>query len=653
RRVVVSDPERSILLLKPSLQMEHGGGERLKRGSRDYEILKRWLEDGAPEPSAKDVMVTALEAWPAKRIMVPGDGQQVFITATWSDGRREDVTATARFDSLNDGIAAVTPDGLVTAKAKGETFIMVRFGGQATVVQITLPYSTNPAADAARLTEFKANNFIDEKLLGKWRDLGLAPSGLCSDEEFLRRVYLDGIGTLPTAEEVKAFRADNDPKKREKAIDRVLQRPEYVDFWAYKWGDLLRINRTALEEKGMWSFHNWVRAELRDNKPVDEFVRDIVLAEGSTFTDGPANFYRIGRNPEEWSETVTQVFLGVRIQCAKCHHHPFEKWSQDDYYGMTAFFVRLGTKNSQEFGIFGRESVIYLRPTGEATHPRNRSVVKPHVLDDAITAAGKTDEVLDRRIRLAEWLTSKDNPLFARNIVNRFWGYLMGHGLVEPLDDMRATNPPTNPELLEALAKDFAEHQFDMKHLLKTIMLSRAYQLSSHKTPGNEADVSNTYFCRYTVKRLSAEQLADAVDFATGTREKYTGLPLGVRAIQLPDPQVRSFFMDTFGRPARQIVCECERTSTPNIAQAMILLNDDSVNKKINDAQGRIAKLVQTKAALPKMIDELYLVTLSRPPRPEELARVQEYAAKAPNPREAMQDLLWVLLNSREFLFNH
>src|SRR5579864_1301763 len=655
RRVVVSDPERSILLLKPSLQMEHGGGERLKRGSRGYEIVKHWLEDGAPEPSANDVMVTALEAWPAKRIMVPGESQQVLITAVWSDGRREDVTDTARFDTLNDGIAAVTPEGLVTAKAKGETHIMVRFGGQATVMQVTLPYGS-PVAHAPG-SPFQPNNFIDEKLLPKWGDLGLSPSRPCSDQEFLRRVYLDGIGTLPTPEEVTKFLADKDPKKREKAIDTVLQRPEFVDFWAYKWGDLLRINRTALEEKGMWSFHNWVRAELRDNKPVDEFVRDIVLAEGSTFTDGPANFYRIGRNPEEWSETVTQVFLGVRIQCAKCHHHPFEKRSQDDYYGMTAFFVRLGTKNSQEFGLFGRESVIFLRPTGEATHPRKRGVVKPHVLDEALTPTlspeGRGSDEADRRIRLAEWITSKDNPLFARNIVNRFWGYLMGHGLVEPLDDMRATNPPSNPELLDALAKDFAEHHFDLKHLLKTIMLSRAFQLSSLKTAGNEADVSNTYFCRYTVKRLSAEQLADAVDFATGTREKYPGLPLGLRAIQLPDPEVRSFFMDTFGRPARQIVCECERTSKPNIAQAMVLLNDDSVNRKINDAQGRVAKLMQAKTTLPKMIEELYMVSLARPPLPEELTKAEEYAAKAPNQREAMQDLLWVLLNSREFLFNH
>jgi hypothetical protein len=645
-------------LLKPSLQMEHGGGERFKVGSREYETIRQWLEDGAPEPKANDVSVTKIEVTPAKRIMKPGETQQLKVVATWSDGLTEDVTPTAQYDALSDAVASVTRDGVVTAKAAGETHIMVRFLGQATVAQVTLPYakgepgasatgvsgnSKTPVADAPG----SPKNFIDEKLAAKWRDLGLAPSPLASDEEFFRRLHLDAIGTLPTPDEVKKFLADKDPTKRDKAINAVLTRPEFVDFWAYKWGDLLRINRTALEEKGMWSFHNWVRAALRDSKPIDEFARDIILAEGSTFTEGPANFYRIGRAPDEWAEIVTQVFLGVRLQCAKCHHHPFEKWSQDDYYGMAAFFTRLGTKNSQEFGIFGRETVVYLRPSGEATHPRKRTVVKPHALDGP-----DVDDPLDRRIKLAEWLASKDNPMFARNIANRFWGYLMGRGLVEPLDDMRATNPPTNPELLDALANDLVAHKFDLKHLLRTIMQSRGYQLSSHIADGNRADVSNIYFARYTTKRLTAEQVADAVDAATGTREKYAGLPLGVRAIQLPDPLVNSYLMDVFGRPGRQIVCECERTTKPNIAQALHTLNGDFLNRKIAATTGRIETMLKANAPLPAIIEELYLATLSRPASAEELAKVQDYAATTP-PREVLQDLLWVLLNSREFLFNH
>jgi hypothetical protein len=643
RRVVVSAPDRSILLLKPSLLMEHGGGERIKSGSREYDVLNRWLADGAPEPKAADVRVTSIEVWPAKRIMSAGETQKLIVRATWSDGRTEDVTSVALFDSLNDGVASITPQGQVTANAKGETHIMVRFAGQATVAQVTLPYAEIPNYPAV-----PTNNFIDEKLIAKWRDLGLTPSPLSSDDEFFRRLHFDVIGTSPEPDAIRAFLADKQPEKRNRAIETVLNRPEFVDFWSYKWGDLLRINRDAIDEKGMWSFHNWVRAGIRDGKPIDEFVRDIILAEGSTFTEGPANFYRIGRAAEEWSETVTQVFLGVRIQCAKCHHHPFEKWSQEDYYGMSAFFVRLGTKNSQEFGLFGRETVVFLRPTGEATHPRTRLVVKPHPLDGP-----EMDDSLDRRAKLAEWLTGKNNMLFARNIVNRFWGYLMGRGLVEPLDDMRATNPACNAEALDALAADFVKHKFDLKHLLRTILQSRAYQLSSLTVPGNKADVSNVHFSRYTVKRLSAEQMADAIDFATGTREKYAGLPLGVRAIQLPDPGVRSYLMDVFGRPSRQIVCECERSTKPNIAQALHTLNGDFLNRKIADPQGRVQKLVLAKATLSQATSELFAVTLARSPRPEEVAKAEEYIGSAPTTREGLQDLLWVLLNSREFLFNH
>jgi Protein of unknown function (DUF1549)/Protein of unknown function (DUF1553)/Bacterial Ig-like domain (group 2) len=643
RRVVLSDPERSILLAKPSLVMEHGGGERLKAHSREYQTLLRWLEDGAPEPGAADATVTKLEVFPAHRVMLPGEPQQIAVTAIWSDGRREDVTRTAQFDALNDSVASVTAQGLVTAKSAGETAVMIRFGGQATVAQVTLPY-----ARPDHFPDLPANNFIDEKLIAQWRNLGLVPSPLCPDEEFLRRLYLDVIGTLPTPEEARAFLQDKDASKRKKAIDRVLERPEFVDFWAVKWGDLLRINRDALTEKGMWSFHNWVRAELRDNKPVDEFVRDIITAEGSTFTEGPANFYRAGRTAEDWSEAASQVFLGVRMQCAKCHHHPFEKWSQDDYYGMTAFFARLATKNSQEFGLFGQESVIYVRPTGEATHPRKRSVVKPHPLDGPVM-----EDEFDRRRKLADWLTGADNGFFARNIVNRFWGYLMGRGLVEPLDDMRATNPASNPEVLDALAKDLVAHKFDLKHLLRTILNARAYQLDSEVAPGNFADVLNVYFSRYTTKRLTAEQLADALDFATGTREKYPGLPLGTRAIQLPDPRVRSYLMDVFGRPARQVVCECERTMQPNIAQALHLINGDLINRKIADKSGRIETLLGKKTPASKVVEELYLVTLSRPPSSEEMTKAEEWMKRADNPRDGLQDLLWTLVNSREFLFNH
>jgi hypothetical protein len=643
---VLSDAERSILLAKPALVMEHGGGEKLKHNGRDYTRIRLWLEDGAPAPNAKaDPEVTKIEIFPPHRIMVPGEQQQLSVTATWSDGRREDVTSIAQFDALNDAVAAVTSAGLITAKDAGETHVMIRFCGQAEVAQVTLPF-----AKLDKFPDVTANNFIDTKLIAKWKDLGLTPSPLCTDDEFLRRLYLDAIGTLPTPDEVRKFLDDKDPKKREKAIDAVLARPEFIDWWALKWGDLLRINRTALQEKGMWSFHNWVRSQVRDNVTIDAFVRDIVTAEGSTFIDGPANFFQIGRGFEEWSETTTQLFLGVRIGCAKCHHHPFEKWSQDDYYGMAAFFTRIGTKNSQEFGLFGRETVIFIRNAGEARHPRKGVVVKPLPLDGDSKVSW--DDEFDRRKRLADWLTAPTNKMFARNIANRFWSYTMGRGLVEPVDDMRATNPASNPELLDALADELVKSKFNLKSLLKTIFMSRAYQLSHLSTPGNKLDAANVHFTRYTVKRLTAEQLADALDFVTGTREKYTGLPLGTKAIQLPDSEVRSYFMDTFGRPPRQVLCECERTTKPNIAQAMHLLNGDFINKKISSTTGRIEKMVTDKLPVPKAVEEMYLVVWGRRPTADEQKKAEGWVNSAPTARDGLQDLMWVLVNSREFLFN-
>ncbi|HEX4591698.1 MAG TPA: DUF1549 and DUF1553 domain-containing protein, partial [Gemmataceae bacterium] len=616
RRVVLGQPERSILLLKPSLAMEHGGGERFKGDSPGYSILKAWLDDGAPEPTTNDPHVTKLEVWPPKRLMVPGEKQQLVVRAHWSDGRVTDATPWATFDSLQDAVATVSPAGVVTALGHGEGHVMIRYAERATTVEVMLPYSDSPPAVDRGLNKIARNNFIDDLLIAKWKELGLTPSPLCDDATFLRRLYLDVIGTLPTPDEVKIFLADKSNDKRTKAIDAVLARPEFVDFWTVKWGDLLRINRDALQEKGMWSFHNWVHANIRDGRPLDQFVRDILLAEGSTYTDGPANFYRVGRTPPDWAETTAQVFLGVRLQCAKCHHHPFDDWSQDDYYGMAAFFARLTQKNSQEFGLFGRETIVHTKPAGEQAHPVKKSVVKPHPLGGPVM-----EDEFDRRRPLADWVVSKDNPYFARNLANRFWGYLMGRGLVEPLDDLRPTNPACVPDLLDALAKDLVAHEFDMKHLLRTILQSRAYQLESIETPENAADATDVYFTRYHARRLTAEQLADAVDFAAGTRQKYTGLPAGTRAIQLPDPRVPSYLLDVFGRPQRAVVCECERSAQPNIAQAMHLLNGDTLTKKIADPAGRIDQFLKTRPVAKTVIEELYLVTLSRPPSPDEVAR--------------------------------
>jgi hypothetical protein len=643
RRIVPTDPERSLLLLKPSAQMDHGGGERLPQQSSAYEVLRRWLEDGAPPPGENDPPLKDLVVWPAGRTLIPGERQQLVIQAVWGDGRSEDVTPLARFDALNDSVAAVRPDGLVTARGPGESHVMVRFEGQAKVFRATLPYAPAPAEEPP------AWNYIDEKLRSRWKELGLAPSPLADDAEFLRRLFLDALGTLPTPDEIKRFLADDRPDKRNRIIDAVLQRPEFVDFWTLKWGDWLRINRDLVSYKGMWAYHGWLRQAVRANRGVDAMVRELLTAQGSNFTEGPVNYSLTARNPEDLGEATAQLFLGVRMQCARCHHHPFEKWSQEDYCGLAAFFAQFGTKAGKlSDPSSGSDTIVFVRGFGEITHPRMDRHVPPRGLDGPPVPPGG-----DRRKALAEWLTAPDNAFFARNMANRYWAAVMGRGLVEPVDDLRATNPPSNPALLDALADDFIRHGYDARHLLRTIFASRAYQLGSRATPANAADAVNAHFTRRTPRRLTAEQLADALDAATGTRESYPNLPPGTRAIQLPDTRVRSYLLDVFGRPGRQAVCDCERGTQPNLAQALHLLNGDALNRKIDAPDGRVVRLVRAGVLESQLIKELYLATLSRLPDSEEMARARRWLAEAPTPREGAGDLLWVLLNCREFLFNH
>jgi hypothetical protein len=399
----------------------------------------------------------------------------------------------------------------------------------------------------------------------------------------------------------------------------------------------------------MWAFHGWVKASVRANKPVDVVVRELLTARGSNFEVGPANYYLTARGAEDLGETTAQLFLGVRMQCARCHHHPFEKWSQEDYCGLAAFFARVGTRLEEAKDRSNpRAEIVLLRPSGDVTHPRTDRYVKPHVLDGPAV-----DDPEDRRRPLADWLTAPDNPFFARNMVNRFWACLMGRGLFEPVDDFRVTNPPANPELLDALAEDFVRHRHDFKHLMRSILQSRAYHLAADSTPGNAADAANVHFTRYTRKRLTAEQLADALDRATDTRESYPSMPPGTRAAQLPDTRIQSYLLDVFGRPARQAPCECERRSQPTIAQALHLLNGDALQRKIEAPDGRLAALLKENKPAEELIEELYLATLSRRPRPEEAARARRWLDEAPSPKEGAADLLWVLLNAREFLFNH
>jgi hypothetical protein len=649
RRVNFLNPADSLVLKKPTMTLPHGGGRRLDVGSTDYNILSAWIATGAPDSKPDARKVTKLIVTPATRVGQPGLTQQLQVQALYSDGKTRDVTAWARFDSMDDAVLSVTPTGLVTAIGRGQAPVMVRYEGQAEISTVAIPY-----ADSVDLAGWQNNNFVDELASAKFRELGIAPSPLCDDAAFVRRAFFDAVGSQPTVEEATAFLDSSDPDKRKKLIDRLLgftgdpaqdiYNDRYAALWSLKWADLIRNNSTTLGESGMWALHNWLRESFRTNKPLDEFVRELVTAKGSIFSNGPANYYRIANNPPDLAESTSQLFLGIRLQCAKCHHHPFEKYSQGDYYSFAAFFSRVGTKGSSEFGNFGGETVVLVRSGGEVTHPKTGQVMKPTPLEGE-----PVDDPLDRRVALAKWLTAPDNEMFARNIVNRYVGYLLGRGLVEPIDDMRSTNPPTNVALMQALSRDFRESKFNVKHLMRTIMNSRLYQLDSQPTPQNAGD--NRFYSHFKVKRLSAEPLLDAIDYASGAPTKFPNLPLGTRAIELPDANYQNPFLVTFGKPKRASVCECERTPDENLAQALHTLNGDVVAAKIADGNGRITKLLAAKKPHEEIVTELYLATVSRRPTAPELAASQQFLSESPSPQECYQDLLWALINSKQFLF--
>ncbi|HLJ10704.1 MAG TPA: DUF1549 domain-containing protein, partial [Planctomycetaceae bacterium] len=649
RRVNLLNPEDSLILKKPTMSMPHGGGRRLDVGSTDYKILAAWIAAGAPEPNAEARKVTKLVVTPKARVGEPGLKQQLRVEAQYSDGRSRDVTSWARFDSMDDAVVGVNSSGLVTAIGRGQGPVMVRYEGQAEIAMVVVPF-----AQSVELAGWQNNNFVDELALAKFKELGIAPSALCDDESFLRRAFFDAVGAQPTVEEATAFLDSTDAEKRRKLVDRLLgftgdpaeavYNERYAALWTLKWADLIRNNSATLGESGMWALHNWLRESFRTNKPFDEFVCELVTAKGSIFSNGPANYYRIANNPQDLAEATSQLFLGIRLQCAKCHHHPFEKYSQGDYYGFAAFFSRVGTKGSAEFGVFGGETVVLVRSGGEVTHPRTGKVMKPTPLDGEAV-----DDPLDRRVPLAKWLTSPENELFAKNIVNRYVGYLLGRGLVEPIDDLRSTNPPTNVALIEALAREFRSSGFNVKQLMRTIMHSRLYQLDSQPTPENAGD--SRFYSHFKVKRISAEPLLDAIDYATLSTTKFPNLPLGTRATELPDSNYQHPFLVTFGKPKRASVCECERTPDENLAQALHTLNGDVIATKIADGKGRIASLLAAKKPHDEVVAELYLATLSRRPIPAELEASRKFLAESPSPQECYQDLQWALINSKQFLF--
>ena len=644
RRILPGTPENSLLLLKATGSVPHGGGKKFTRESTEFALILRWLKQGTPPGSDKDPSVTKIEVVPRSVVVGRHSEQQLLVTAFYSDSTTRDVTREAQFKSNEVNIASVDDHGLMrTDEASGDTGVMARYMGQVAVCRLSIPMAESIPANTPLPPK---NNYIDELVQAKWDKLKLTPSPLCDDATFLRRAYLDCIGTLPTPEEVRAFLDDKDPKKREKAVDRILARNEYADFWALKWGDLLRNQRKGQKEqqRGTYAFHAWIRNAFATNMPYDQFVRNIIAAQGTVDQHPPVIWYRTVRNLTHQTNDTAQLFLGTRINCAQCHHHPYEKWSQDDYYQLQAFFARMGRKS----GEIAQEPAIFVQPNGEVRNPATGKVMAPRGLDGpAVTI--NMDE--DPRHKLVDWMVAKDNPFFARAISNRLWGHFLGRGLVEPVDDMRVTNPPSNPELLDAMARDLIEHKYDLKQLIRTIMLSSTYQLSSEPNEGNIHDQQN--YARAYPRRLLAEVMLDALCSITGAQENFQGLPKGTRAIQLPDESIASQFLDTFGRPTRETACECERPREANLAQALQLLNSTDLQNKIAAPQGRLTTLLKDKKSDEALIEELYLWAYCRKPREQELATVRAYIAAQQDRKAAFEDLLWALLNSKEFLFNH
>jgi hypothetical protein len=638
RRVFPAAPAASLLLRKAAGLTPHGGGTRLAAASEDWAALRAWVAAGTPYGAADAPRVVGLRIEPSDRVLAMRAEQRLRVVARYSDGREEDVTRHARFQANNEEIAAVSADGTVTTRtAPGEVAVMASYLGEVGLFRAVVPRPGSAVVNG--LPQF---NRIDELIDAKLARLNIAPSAVCDDAEFLRRAYLDLTGTLPTPADVRRFLADDAPNRRAKLIDALLLRPEFADLWALRWADLLRVDRQALGHQRAYAFYKWIRDAVASNKPLDQFARELVAAEGPLPETGPANFYAAVTKPGAMASTLSQVFLGVRIACAECHHHPFDRWSQDDYAGMVAFFAPVVARTSPA------GAAVFARGEPTAKQPRTGAVIHARPLGGA--ASGATSG--DARAALADWMTRTDNPYFARNLANRTWAWLMGRGLVEPVDDVRSTNPPSNPELLDELAAQLVRSGYDTRALIKLITASRAYQTSSRPNDTNERDEQN--FSRALLRRPDAEVLFDMVCQATGVPETFGGSPTATRATQLWDSKVRHDFLKLFGRPARVSACACERSREPSVAQVLHLLNAPAVQAKLSHEAGTVARLVRTVSDDGQLTDELYLTFFARLPSEPERAAAIAYLSRDPaKRRQAAEDLAWSLLNSLEFLFNH
>jgi hypothetical protein len=639
RRLFLTDAPQSLLLRKSTGELPHGGGRRIESGDRRYRRLLRWVNEGAVHSNESAREVAGIVVEPSQQVMAVNSQQQLRVVAVDREGRRYGVTAEAEFDSNAKPIAEVDRQGLVQSTAvPGEAAILVRYLGHVAVCRITIP---RPGIQFARPPE---NNFVDKLVWDKLTRLGIPPSDLADDATFLRRAHLDVIGTLPTADETRRYLSDNDAQKRSKLIDKLLERPEYADYWALLWMDLCRVDKDRVTPQGAVAMARWLHRQFADNRPYDAFVRELLTVEGNAQDVGPGSFYKVLDTPELLGRSISQLFLGTRLECAQCHHHPSERWSQDDYYGFAGFFTGVARKNLPS----GRMAITAVAGT-DLKHPRTGDAVPAHALG---AAPAEFKNVSDRRHLLADWMTASDNSYFAPAICNRIWSHYFGRGLVDPIDDLRATNPATNEALLAALADHLRAVKFDLKAFTRTLLNSRAYQLTSQVREDNASDIQN--FSHAVHKALPAEVLLDAICEVTGAPEKFNGWPVGYRAIQIWDNRMPLYFFQIFGRPVRASVCECERSNEPSISQALHLMNSPEVMDKIQFRKGRARMLADGTLSPEAIIDELYLAALSRFPKDTERAlMMQAFSREEASRRNAVEDVLWTLLNTKEFLYNN
>ncbi|MDG2130297.1 MAG: DUF1549 and DUF1553 domain-containing protein [Fuerstiella sp.] len=662
RRILPAAPERSLVLVKATNQKPHGGGQRTRVGSEEYKILRRWIADGVVAPAADDPVVERITMSPREQVMENRTSEALLVTAHFSDGTSRDVTRQAVYESNEPEIASVQSNGLVRTHDRTGLFsVMVRYGGSIATFHAAVPLQATgqPQSETEATLNYLEQNLtspVEQSLIRQWRRLGITPSEPADDATFLRRVSVDICGTLPTRKEVEDYVDDTDTEKRNRLIDRLLDRPEYASNFGLKWADVLR-NRgsgyaTGKQRPGTALFSSWIRDSLAANKPYDQFVAEIITASGNQNENPPAIWYRQVRTQPDYVESVAQAFLGVRIQCAQCHHHPFDRWSQADYYGLAAVFSRVGRKGGFADAEVPTNEVIYLKDRGEVLHPRNGRLMRPKALGGPEFQLTRYD---DPRRSLAQWMVAPDNPFFARTMVNRTWAHFHGRGIIHPIDDARDSNPPTNPELLDALAAEFVTSGYDIKHLIRVICNSYSYGLKA--TPNDLNGDDSQTFARFYPRRLSAEVLLDGISQVLDVPTQFAGgpgsLPPGTRAIDLPDENVPVSFLDVFGRPARTSSCECERVDAPSLAQALTLINSAEIQRKLTAETGYAAQLAANERTHVENSTDIFLRLLGREPDRMELQAGTDFLKSAEDRGEAYRSLLWSLLATNEFLFNH